>query len=76
MYLGIFETEPLRFDCVNLISLDELCITQYSLKYCSKSYRPSDRLENLKAVLHAKKEMLSVPSLLAFLQNRDRMSSR
>ena len=47
-HLGISEAEPLRFDCVNQFSLEELCRTQYSLKYFSKPYRPSDRLENLK----------------------------
>ena len=30
---------------VNRISLEEVCRTQYSLKYFSKPYRPSDRLE-------------------------------
>ena len=32
-------------ESANQFSLIELCMTQYSLKYFSKSYRPSDRLE-------------------------------
>ena len=44
-YLGNSEAEPLRLDCVNQLSLEELCRTQYSLKYFSKPYRPSDHLE-------------------------------
>ena len=44
-YLGIAEAEPLRFVCVNQFSLEELCRTPYSLKYFSKPYRPSHRLE-------------------------------
>ena len=43
-YLGISEAEPLRFDCVNQFSLEELCRTQYSLKYFLKPYQPLDRL--------------------------------
>ena len=42
-YLDISEAEPLRFDCVNQFSLEELCRTQYSLEYFSKPYRPPDR---------------------------------
>ena len=44
-YLGISEAEPLRFDCAKQFSLEELCKTQYSLKYFSKSYSPYDRLD-------------------------------
>ena len=32
-------------ESANLISLEEVCRTQYSLKYFSKLYRPSDPLE-------------------------------
>ena len=32
-------------ESANQFSLEELCRTQYSLKYFSKPYRPPDRLE-------------------------------
>ena len=40
--VGNFEA---KVESANQFSLEELCRTQYSLKYFSKSYRPSDRLE-------------------------------
>ena len=38
-------------ESVNQFLWEELCRTQYSLKYFSKSYRTSDRLENLNYLL-------------------------
>ena len=46
-YFGISEAQPLGFDCVNPFSLEELCRKQCTLKYFSKQYRPSYRLEKL-----------------------------
>ena len=44
-YLGISEAEPLRFDCVNQLSLEELCRTGYSFKYFSKPYRVGVKIQ-------------------------------
>ena len=40
-----FVAKPVLVESANQFSLEELCRTQYSLKYFSKPYRPSDRLE-------------------------------
>ena len=45
-YVGNFVAKTLLVESANQISLKELSRTQYSLKYFSKPYRPSDRLEN------------------------------
>ena len=43
--VGNFAVRTVLVESANQFSLEELCRTQYSLKYFSKSYRPSDRLE-------------------------------
>ena len=43
--VGNFVAKTVLVDSANKFSLEELCRTQYNLKYFSKSYRPSDRLE-------------------------------
>ena len=43
--VGNFVAKTVLVESANQFSLEELCRTQYSLKYFSKSYRPSDRLE-------------------------------
>ena len=42
---GNFVAKAVLIQSANQFSLEELCRAQYSLKYFSKSYRPSDRLE-------------------------------
>ena len=44
-FVGIFVGKTVLVESANQFSLEELCRTQYSLKYFSKPYRPSDRLE-------------------------------
>ena len=43
--VGNFVTKIVLVQSANHFSLEELCRTQYSLKYFSKPYRPSDRLD-------------------------------
>ena len=43
--VGNFVAKTALVESANQFSLEELCRTQYSLKYFSKPYRPSDRLE-------------------------------
>ena len=44
-YVGNFVAKTVLVESANQFSLEELCWTKYNLKYFSKSYRPSDRLE-------------------------------
>ena len=43
--IGNFVSKTVLVESANQYSLIELCRTRYSLKYFSRSYRPSDRLE-------------------------------
>ena len=43
--VGNFVAKAVLVESANQFSLEELCRTQYNLKYFSKSYRPSGRLE-------------------------------
>ena len=43
--VGNFVAKAVLVESVNQFSLEEVCRTQYSLKYFSKPYRPSDPLE-------------------------------
>ena len=43
--VGNFVAKAVFVESANQFSLEELCRTQYSLKYFSKPYRPSDPLE-------------------------------
>ena len=43
--IGNFVAKAVLVERANQFSLKELCRTQYSLKYFSKPYRPSDPLE-------------------------------
>ena len=43
--VGNFVAKAVLVESANQFSLEELCGTQYSLKYFSKPYRPSDPLE-------------------------------
>ena len=43
--VGNFVAKAVLVERANQFSLEELCRTQYSLKYFSKPYRPSDPLE-------------------------------
>ena len=43
-YLGIFEAEPLKFDCVNQFSPQGQCRAQFSLIYEFLTYRISVRM--------------------------------
>ena len=45
--VGDFVAKTVKVESANYFSLEKLCRTQYNLKYFSKPYRPSDRLENL-----------------------------
>ena len=45
--VGNFVAKKVLIESATQFSLEELCSTQYSLKYFSKPYRPSDPLENL-----------------------------
>ena len=47
-----FVAKAMLVESANQFSLEEMCRTQYSLKYFSKPYRPSDPLENLKAGIY------------------------
>ena len=42
--VGNFVARTVLVESANQFSLEELCRTQYSLKYFSKPYRPPDRL--------------------------------
>ena len=42
---GLFVPKVVLVESANQFSLEELCRTQYSLKYFSKPYRPSYPLE-------------------------------
>ena len=49
-YKGLIRTLPfvaktVEVESANQFSFEEVCRTQYSLKYFSKSYRPADHLE-------------------------------
>ena len=44
-YVGNFVANAVLAESVNQFSLEEVCRTQYSLKYFSKPYLPSDPLE-------------------------------
>ena len=44
-YVGNFVAKRVLVESANQLSLEELYRIQYRLKYFSKSYRPSDRLE-------------------------------
>ena len=44
-FVGHLEAKTVLDESANQFSLKELCRTQYSLKYFSKPYRPSDPLE-------------------------------
>ena len=44
-FVGNFVAKTVLVESASQFSLEELCRTQYSLKYLTKSYRPSDRLE-------------------------------
>ena len=44
-FVGNFVAKAVLVESANQFLFEELCRTQYSLKYFSKSYRPSDRLE-------------------------------
>ena len=46
MYVVNFVAKTVLVESANQFSLEELCRTQYSLKYFLKPYRPSDRLES------------------------------
>ena len=48
--VGNIAVKTVSVESPNKFSLGELCMTQYSLKYCSKSYRPSDRMELQKSI--------------------------
>ena len=43
--IGNFVAKTVLVESANQFSLEELCMTQYSLKYFSKPHRPSDRME-------------------------------
>ena len=43
MFMGISETELLRFDCVNLVSLQGQCRAQFRLIYLFQTYQISFR---------------------------------
>ena len=43
--VGHFVAKTVLVESANQFSFEELCRTQYSLKYFSKPYRPSDPLE-------------------------------
>ena len=43
--VGNFVAKAVLVERANQFSLEEVCMTQYSLKYFSKPYRPSDILE-------------------------------
>ena len=43
--VGNYVAKAVLVERANQFSLEELCRTQYSLKYFSKPYRPSDPLE-------------------------------
>ena len=43
--VGNFVAKTVLVESANQFSLEELCRTQYILKYFSKPYRPSDPLE-------------------------------
>ena len=45
MSVGNFLAKAVLVESVNQFSLEEVCRTQYSLKYFSKPCRPSDPLE-------------------------------
>ena len=47
-YVGNFVARTVLVESENQFSLEELCRTQYILKYFSKPYRPSDPLERPK----------------------------
>ena len=44
-YVGNFVAKAVLVESANQFLLEEVCRTHYSLKYFSKSYRPSDPLE-------------------------------
>ena len=43
--VGNVVAKTMLVESANQFSLEELCRTEYSLKYFSKQYRPSDCLE-------------------------------
>ena len=59
--VGNFVAKAVLVESANQFSLEEVCGTQYSLKYFSKPYRPSDPLEKPKC----KKSTLSVKITLS-----------
>ena len=63
--VGNFVAKTVLVESANHVSLEQLCRTQYSLKYFLKPYCPSDRLE--KTLNHC--NSLEISKLFTFIQN-------
>ena len=50
--VGNFVAKTVLVESANQFSLEELCRTQYSLKYFFEPYRPSDLWQNLNNMDH------------------------
>ena len=69
-YVGHFVAQAVLVESANQFSLEEVCRTQYSLKYFSKPYRPSDPLKNLKDSIYSKMSSnLNLEYILYFIKH-------
>ena len=59
--VGNFVAISVLVESANQFSMEKLCRTQYSLKYFSKAYRPSDRLESPQVKVIWTRYLLHVP---------------